>query len=640
MKIKKMVSWILVIFLAACGGNGTEGDGQDDADAIEETTDMEQDAGDEDLVDAPDTAGDPQEEDAAGPDAEADSEGDPEPDTPSEVFDADDSVEEDMGSEDMGEEEEAIEPEDPVCSGEWGTTYYVRADDGGTAEQCTGLVDAPYPGSGTDQPCALSHPFFAMPPGGTPLLEGGDRLVIKAGHYRMGHGAPGSDDLDSCNSAWTWDCRMPPVPDGIDAGHPTCIVGEGFDEGCPAPPELYAVERPWTVIDLTGSDHVRIECLELTDHSDCIYAHTGDLNCTGWGDYPHGDMGDDGIQASDSEDVTLRHLNIHGFPDKGIFAVRLTDWTLEHVRIAFNGWVGWDGDDGSEDVSNSGTMLFRDVDIVWNGCGETYPGGLPTGCWGQSTSGYGDGLGTETTGADWIFEGGNISHNTSDGLDLLYHTEGGYILIDGLRAEGNAGNQVKIAGMDMTVKNSVIVGNCAFFEGKDYTHGLQPCRAQGDALFIAYQTGGQASVVNTTIYGQGTCLIGGGPRLTVCDGTETLVARNNIYIGDEEYWDPGDRAVIFYQEDCSDLALDHDYAVVHGTRANSQSWCPMGDNDLCEDPLLGPFEGDAYGMVPPSGSPAVDSGLGIGGLIPDYDILGLSRPFGDGVDRGAFEIRY
>lgn len=33
------------------------------------------------------------------------------------------------------------------------TTYYVRPD-GGSADQCTGLVDAPYPGSGTDQPCA------------------------------------------------------------------------------------------------------------------------------------------------------------------------------------------------------------------------------------------------------------------------------------------------------------------------------------------------------------------------------------------------------------------------------------------------------------------------------------------------------
>ncbi|HSJ58426.1 MAG TPA: hypothetical protein VLC95_14685, partial [Anaerolineae bacterium] len=33
------------------------------------------------------------------------------------------------------------------------TTYHVRPD-GGSTGQCTGLVDAPYPGTGSDQPCA------------------------------------------------------------------------------------------------------------------------------------------------------------------------------------------------------------------------------------------------------------------------------------------------------------------------------------------------------------------------------------------------------------------------------------------------------------------------------------------------------
>ena len=34
-----------------------------------------------------------------------------------------------------------------------GTTYYVRSD-GGSTDQCNGLADAAYPGSGTNQPCA------------------------------------------------------------------------------------------------------------------------------------------------------------------------------------------------------------------------------------------------------------------------------------------------------------------------------------------------------------------------------------------------------------------------------------------------------------------------------------------------------
>jgi len=43
--------------------------------------------------------------------------------------------------------------------GQSATTYYVRPD-GGSPEQCTGLVDAPYPGSGTNQPGTIpSAPF-------------------------------------------------------------------------------------------------------------------------------------------------------------------------------------------------------------------------------------------------------------------------------------------------------------------------------------------------------------------------------------------------------------------------------------------------------------------------------------------------
>ena len=75
-----------------------------------------------------------------------------------------------------------------------GITYYVRMD-GGDTTQCTGLVDAPYPGSGTGQPCAWNHPFQALPPYGTARIAVGDTLIIGAGNYRMGYGAPGRGGL-------------------------------------------------------------------------------------------------------------------------------------------------------------------------------------------------------------------------------------------------------------------------------------------------------------------------------------------------------------------------------------------------------------------------------------------------------------
>jgi hypothetical protein len=42
--------------------------------------------------------------------------------------------------------------------------------------------------------------------------------------------------------------------------------------------------------------------------------------------------------------VLLRDLDIHGLANTGIQAGRLTDWTVENVRLAGNGLAGWNGD--------------------------------------------------------------------------------------------------------------------------------------------------------------------------------------------------------------------------------------------------------------------------------------------------------
>jgi hypothetical protein len=111
-------------------------------------------------------------------------------------------------------------------------SYYVRPD-GGNNEQCTGLADGPYSGSGTGQPCAWDHPFRAFPPGGRPRIAGGDTLIVASGSYQMGYGAPGSD---GCEQEGSFGCHMPPIPSGSDADHPTRILGAGWDAGCGDPP--------------------------------------------------------------------------------------------------------------------------------------------------------------------------------------------------------------------------------------------------------------------------------------------------------------------------------------------------------------------------------------------------------------------
>jgi len=521
--------------------------------------------------------------------------------------------------------------------------FYIRTD-GGNAEQCSGLADAPYPGSGSNQACAWDHPFRAFPPGGAPRIAGGDTVLIAGGSYPMGFGAPGAD---VCEEGGSFDCLMSPIPGGPDPTRPTRILGAGWDAGCGDPPELWGTGRPWYIVNLADSSNVEISCFEVTDHSPCVENHSGGLACERETP-PYGDWASYGLFAEDSSNVVLRDLNIHGLASGGVHAGRLSDWTVENVRIAGNGSVGWDGDlwdEGGD--SNSGTMTFRRWIVEWNGCGETYPAGEPAGCWAQEAGGYGDGVGVGETGGDWIIEDSSFLHNTSDGLDLLYHTLGGSVVLNRVHAEGNAGNQIKVSGQ-MRLTDSVLVGNCAFFEGQPFAYLVDHCRALGNTLFVAFTGGEQSYIANSTFYGQGDGLISGSPREGFqCNGAETLIARNNIFLGSADFFDPSDIAFLFYQENCEGLKLDSDYNIIHNAKnieCNSAGdFVVSGARDICADPnLAGPLSGAEYGMSPNPDSPAVDAGDQ--GACASTDITGAPRP-ADGnkdgnpvCDIGAFEL--
>jgi hypothetical protein len=506
----------------------------------------------------------------------------------------------------------------------YGTTYYVRPD-GGNATQCTGLADAAYPGSGEGQACAWIHPFMALPPGGTPRIAGGDRLIIADGDYRMGLGAPGAE---SCEPTGPWGCLAPAIPSGPDAQHPTRIVGAAYRDGCATRPELWGTERAEYVLSLRGSDNVRLECLEITDRAGCVAFHSGGMACQREV-APFGDWAEDGLVAADSESVTLRNLDIHGLSQDGIHAGRLRDWLLEDVRIANNGMAGWDGDIPDAD-DDQGTMTLRRVTIEWNGCVETYPDRQPAGCWAQEAGGYGDGLGTGDTGGDWIIEDSVISHNTSDGLDLLYHRLGGTIRIERVIAQGNAGNQIKTQG-NATIVNSVVVGNCAFFTGKPFTHLVDACRAGGNALSIFVDGGQQTTVVNNTVYSEGDCvMIGGGD----CSGRAAITSSNNILVAGTDYLQPFENSCLFFTE-CAQIAFSEDHDLAWNIK---DGFCPTGNDNVCADPMFVNAAPEAFDGHLGAGSPARDSGLPVGNGVPALDVAGAARPAGGGVDRGAYEM--
>jgi len=509
-------------------------------------------------------------------------------------------------------------------------TYYVRPD-GGTCDQCTGQVDAAYPGSGTDQPCAWAHPFWALDTGGNWRIQGGDTLVIYTGSYMMGYGAP--------NTAWcfpegAFDCHLPPLPSGPTPENPTRIVGVGWDSGCPDPPELWGTQRSWHILDLTGTSNAFIACLELTDHSGCVESHANPQIRCERDAYPFGDWAGAGIYASDSSNVTLKHLNIHGFADRGVYGGRISDWTVEDVRIAGNGWAGWDGDIYGDD-SNSGTLRFSNWLVEWNGCAESYPDEEPNNCWAQTAGGYGDGVGTGETGGHWIIEDSTFRYNTSDGLDLLYARRlDSQIEIRRSSSYGNAGDQMKVNG-PTAIENSLMVSNCGCFAGKPFTYHVDNCRGGGSALSLNLRQGDSISVVNATIAGQGDCLGIVECDGLNCDGSETITIQNSIFKGYQDYLQPWDRTCYLWFDQDDFYTTHIDYNVIFSAKIGSLGLAP---HDMDEDPLFANSSLESFDGHLQAESPAIDSGLSVGGLVPNHDMERLGRPQGSGVDRGAYEF--
>src|SRR5262249_13274001 len=156
-------------------------------------------------------------------------------------------------------------------------------------------------------------------------------------------------------------------------------------------PQLAGVEGAWFVVNLKGTRRAEVSCLEITDRAECVEFHSGDLACHRDAP-PYGDWASSGILALDSNEVTLRSLDIHGLAQNGITAGRISNWLVEDVNLVGNGLAGWQGDLGAPS-SNSGKLTFRRVSFEWNGCAET-AARQPAGCWSGGVGGYGDGLGT------------------------------------------------------------------------------------------------------------------------------------------------------------------------------------------------------------------------------------------------------
>jgi hypothetical protein len=439
------------------------------------------------------------------------------------------------------------------------TEYFVHPD-GGTLDQCDGTSSTPYSDSISNKECAVNHIFELLDPEYYTLnIKGGDVITImnntdgSIAEYEMGR--HGKYLAEHCSSAYNYECHTPSIPSGSEE-NPTIIRGALTNGKCEIKPMLFGTGRAARIFTINDSQHIELSCLTITDKSSCIGVNhpNKDLICNAGHPY-NKPFADKGLYIIDSKNIILRDLDIQGL-GTGIHAGRLENISLFNVNIYANYLAGWDGDIGKGVSGNEGTMLFKDSSIIFNGCALIYDPSSdkhnkPHACARQDIGGYGDGLGTEKTGGDWIFDNTTVMYNSSDGIDLLYHHDGGDITVMNSRIEGNAGNQVKTSG-NAVINNNIIISNCGWnSRQEDYLGGEgETCRAQGNALSL-FVSGSDDTItlINNTVISEGDCIILTEAEAGAVPDNQKISIVNNILYGAKDFHPiPVENSCLHYTE--------------------------------------------------------------------------------------------
>lgn len=535
-------------------------------------------------------------------------------------------------------------------------TWFVRPD-GGTAAQCTGKLDAPFPGSGSGQACAFSNPHYLWGndvQGETAKwkIAAGDTVIIKNGSYRIGFKGPNSTDSWGQCPGDPFDCGMPSIPSGTATQH-TRILGENF-ANCTSSPELHGGFGLFRVIGLEGSSNVDVQCLEITDHASCGRSGLNNL-CSS--SFPLDDYATHGIMTDvNTKNVNLVDLNIHGLANDGIIGPVGGGVNATRVRIAGNVASGWNFDDGNG-TKTTGTVTMSFVTVEWNGCAEIYPPTNPPSydhCFDDNSGGYGDGVGTPDTGGTFLVDHSTFRYNTQDGLDLLHvDNAGAVITITNSTAYGNMGNQFKQGAATATFQNNLVIGNCQRLKSAfapnpaTFNANLSDfCRANGDAVVIGTNDNAHAVIQNNSVTSNYSiafdiqCLAAGGGTGTCTTASHVNFDNNLIYGFADASGVHTFITAIFEQTNSPDFMSNPG-----GTRRNNllfhtNDTCGASPaaNEVCSDPLL--VSESAINTIDfhlATTSPARAKGISIPSITVDYD--GKPRPTGGAAyDIGAFQF--
>lgn len=547
-------------------------------------------------------------------------------------------------------------------------TYYVRTD-GGTGAQCDGLSDASVASTPN---CAWNSPNWPLPIRNQSTayqISGGDTLIIGSGSYKIGCSDQAGNCTDSdynitvtadgCHNTYPYECALSAIPAGADADNRTKIYGEGWDTGCANPPELYGVGGVKHI--LRTNDFVDIRCFEITDHEDCGQFTPTNACSRDWsGNAYQQDWAQVGIRNYDGhyhEGVTIKDIDIHGMGDRGIKAGGFTDLLSEDTRLSGNHLGGWDFDTGV-DKSNSGDMVITRMTVQYSGCSEAYPvaGGTYedniSNCCSQDQGCYGDGIGTPSTGGNWVITDSNFIKNTEDGLDLLYVNSNGSSTIKRNTFINNRGSDLKLSG-STTIEDNKIVNQCNYIteNGLNYSPSFgNACRYPYNISLTFTSAGEVQNIISNTLVGNPDYLIWTDSQFhgSVCDGTEEINIEKNILVGADEWQGSGNNSLLFGANPgyglCSSITPSY------GTSSNNMAYsvrtdpcdsvgfqCPSVDPELEGITIVdgGGFTCDDVSCDVSIGasSPAIGTSAVAG--FDDLDILSTDR--GNDWDIGAYE---
>ena len=571
-----------------------------------------------------------------------------------------------------------------------GVTWYIRMD-GGNNKQCTGTTNAPYPGTGTSQPCAYNHPYQMLTYSGTwASMRGGDTIQFEdQGPYYMGeeNQGVGSDwstqlaGICPTPNGYGGNCVLPIMPSGT-AASPTRILGANAGSchnaahtGLVNPTVLEGSGwGAFTVLDLQGTNYVTVSCIEVTQPDTCTRLGNGGGKCTSTNNY----VSFAGIileyqTAQGPSNLTLQDVAVVGISANGILGSHInrqsTDvMTVSDVYIIGNGTAGWNGDGGGCGTAceSVGTMNLSYLNVDWNGCVAVKPYNMNvpssqnayTDCYDDNKGGYGDGF-VQIAAGDLKM---NVSHshfrwNTQDGFDSLHLsddvTHSPSINLTDSWSEGNEGQTFKLgAGTASSAINNVSISNCRAL-GTASNFPLNPpgwntglgdfCRAAGDQWAFQMSNGSAITLENNTSVGYGATMYDfecayAAPN---CGSNgATLVFVNNISKGFPDPGNSGRLASGIYFGN-GNLAANPGSLITNNLWNTMATGCPTSaakafeHNYLCGDPLL-VGESDINNINPnlTSGSPAIGTGAVISGILADF--TGLVRPIPPAI--GALEF--